>query len=128
MQHSRREVAVPVNQQVAPIQMANQPVDVGNEIAAQTGGDIASTTPNDPASVPGKLVKFFMKVGVTIRHSLIRKKVICYQMNLVSWQFSMYLMGSLKKLKEPSDVDFISKGEQIYYEGKVYQQPLMLEQ
>ena len=57
------EVAVPVNQQVAPIQMANQPVDVGNEIAAQTGGDIANTTPNDPASSSRKIGEVFYEGG-----------------------------------------------------------------
>ena len=116
------EVAVPVNQQVAPIQMANQPVDVGNEIAAQTGGDITSTTPNDPASSSRKIGEVFYEGG-----SYYQALVNTEKGDLLSDESRFMAIanvpnGIIKETKRTfSDVDFISKGEQIYYEGKVYQ-------
>ncbi len=111
-----------VNEQVAPVQMANQPVDTGNEIAAQTGGDVASTTPVDPASSSRKRGEVFYEGGNYYQALVDTEKGDLLTDETRFMAVSDTPNGVMKETKRTfSDIDFISKGEQIYYEGKVYQ-------
>ena len=109
-------------QQVEPVQMANQAVDAGNEIAAQTGGDIASTTPVDPSSASRKIGEVFYE-GNSYYQALVdtqKGDLLTDETRFLAISDSPN--GIVSETKRTfSDVDFFSKGTQIYYEGKVYQ-------
>ena len=111
-----------VNAQVAPVQMANQAVDTGNEIAAQTGGDIASTIPVDPSSAARKTGEVFYEGNSYYQALLDTQKGDLLTDETRFLAISNPPNGIVIETKRTfSDVDFIAKGKQIYYEGKVYQ-------
>jgi hypothetical protein len=109
-------------EQVEPAQMANQAVDAGNEIAAQTGGDIGSTTTIDPSSSSRKSGEVFYE-GNSYYQALVdtqKGDILTDETRFLA--ISDPPNGIVSEIKRTfSDVDFFAKGSQIYYEGKVYQ-------
>ncbi len=110
------------NEQVAAVQMANQAVDAGNEIAAQAGGDIASTVPVDPSSSARKIGEVFYE-GESYYQALVDTQ----KGDLLTDESRFLAISNppngivIETKRTFSDIDFIPKGKQIYYEGKVYQ-------
>ena len=110
------------NGQVAPIEMANQAVDTGNEIAAQVGGEIASTIPVDPSSAARRSGEVFYEGDGYYQALVDTQKGDLLTDETRFLAISNPPNGIVIETKRTfSDIDFIPKGKQIYYEGKVYQ-------
>lgn len=108
--------------QTAPELMANQPVDTGNELANTTGGEIGTSVTSDPALTSRVLNEVFHEGGVYYQALSNTQKGDLLSDETKFMKISNPPSGVISETKRTfSDIEFIGKGEQVYYEGKLYQ-------